>query len=349
VPNVNRGDRRRYATVELNKGGSLTLAAPAQYANFLLPLEGALGTDQAADYALSGITFATDGTANTITDSDSGFVSAGVAVGDALYITGFTTAANNGWHAYVTAVAAGSITLDEVVGADLVTEVAGDAVTIEGMRLKDGTTFKSYSTEWELTDLASNFRNAPGMVVSRYMRNWSSTAFSEETVEFIGQAPTHASTTVFTGTAVAAPTYPFMNSLDENVEIVSIGGLTGLELTRLEISINTNARARNAIAAAAGPIGISLGSFDATVSLDYYFDAVGRQLADLVDARTAIDVHIATKDGTNRELWSLASCKPDTGDANPGDPNSDVTGSATFTSFHNTTYDRQIGVWRVDG
>lgn len=349
VPNVNRGDRYNYKAVELGVGGGFTLQAPAQYNNFGLPLEGAFGNDEEADYALSGITFAVDGTANTITDSGDGFVAAGVEVGDAVYVAGFTTAANNGWHGYVTAVAAGTITLSEVVGATLVTEVAGDAVTIKGKRLVTGELAKSYSAEWEQTDLANNFRNATGLMVASYVRRWAGEAFSEETIQLIGKPPAYANATVFTGSPTAAPTSPFMNSLDTNIEILKIGGLVP-EVTSLEITINTGVRARTAIARAPGPVGLTLGRFMITVSLDYYFDAVGRQIADAVDARDTIDIHIATTDGTNRELWAITKAAAEPGaNANPGDPDTDFSGTATFKSFHDATFDREIGLWRVTG
>jgi hypothetical protein len=62
------------------------------------------------------------------TRASGSFIDDGFAAGDQLFVTGFTSATNNGW-SVVTAVAAGTLTVDRV----LATEAAGDTVTIKSV------------------------------------------------------------------------------------------------------------------------------------------------------------------------------------------------------------------------
>lgn len=73
-------------------------------------------------------TISATGTSDLINDSGSGFVNAGFVAGDKIVASGFTEASNNGLHTIAGGgVAAGVLTLS---GATLVTEAAGDIVTI---------------------------------------------------------------------------------------------------------------------------------------------------------------------------------------------------------------------------
>jgi len=78
----------------------------------------------------------TAATSDTITDSNSGFVSAGFLAGDKVTISGSTS--NDGTYEIQT-VAAGTLTLN--FSGRLTTEIAGDTVTVEkfqGIKIEDG-------------------------------------------------------------------------------------------------------------------------------------------------------------------------------------------------------------------
>ena len=76
------------------------------------------------------ITFAAVAATNDYTDSGSGFIAAGFAVGDLVTVTGFTESANNITDGKITAILAGVMTIGGTDGDGITDEVAGDSVTI---------------------------------------------------------------------------------------------------------------------------------------------------------------------------------------------------------------------------
>ena len=74
---------------------------------------------------------------STFTDSNSPGTLAGLNDEEWIYVTGFTTAANNGWHQVSGASSANTITVTSILTA----EVAGDTVTILGYLRGYGATY----------------------------------------------------------------------------------------------------------------------------------------------------------------------------------------------------------------
>ena len=75
-------------------------------------------------------TFSATNSGNLISDSGSGFIAAGFAVGDLVTITGFTESGNNITDGEITVLTAGVMTIGGTDGDTIVDEVAGDSVTI---------------------------------------------------------------------------------------------------------------------------------------------------------------------------------------------------------------------------
>ena len=100
------------------------------------------------------ITFAAVAANNEYTDSGSGFVAAGFAVGDLVTVTGFTETANNITDGKITAVSAGSMIIGGTDGDGITDEVAGDSVTIAlaGDTLDVGSTVPRFSLLRRNTD-----------------------------------------------------------------------------------------------------------------------------------------------------------------------------------------------------
>lgn len=78
------------------------------------------------------ITFSVDDTDNSYNDSGSGFVTAGFKVGDLVTVTGFTgNAVNNITDGKITSLTAAKMIIESPEGDALITEIAGDSVTIQ--------------------------------------------------------------------------------------------------------------------------------------------------------------------------------------------------------------------------
>lgn len=80
---------------------------------------------------ISGTTISADGDDNSYNDSGNGFVTAGFAVGNYVYVEGFTgDVANNIFSAEITALTAGKMTIGGTDGNVIVDDAAGETVTI---------------------------------------------------------------------------------------------------------------------------------------------------------------------------------------------------------------------------
>lgn len=102
---------------------------------------------------LEADTISTSSVDNSFNDSASGFTQ---EVGDFIDVSGFTTAANNGRFQVISATTSKLIVANaEQKGSNLVTEVAGDDVTVEvpAEVIKCGTTRKSFSILRHFADL----------------------------------------------------------------------------------------------------------------------------------------------------------------------------------------------------
>ena len=123
-------------------------------------LEMLLCEEWTSDIAIAGVTFDAAAGDNSFNDSASGFVTAGVTAGTWIQVAGFTDPANNG-RFRVDTVAAGKIV---VSGGTLVTEAAGDSVTMNSFHLTNGTKLISAVAERHYTALtADGFQIIPGV------------------------------------------------------------------------------------------------------------------------------------------------------------------------------------------
>lgn len=125
--------RAAAATYTPNFKGTFQNSA-ATAAGQLLRLWKPRGSLQASAVTVTGTTYAV--ASGTITDSGSGFVTAGFRVGDVLVIAGFTGTAANNTMVVITGVAAGTLTVAPV-GA-FTNDAAGESVTLTAYRSGQG-------------------------------------------------------------------------------------------------------------------------------------------------------------------------------------------------------------------
>lgn len=134
-------------------GGALNfeLAYDAFFSDFFLALLGASGWTAAGTITATTLAFV-NSNPDTITDSGSGFVTAGFLAGDIVTVSGADDAGNNAAFT-VDSVTAGTLTLSSA--AALTAHAAGTSVTITSSRkyAKIATTIKSFSLERRFTDV----------------------------------------------------------------------------------------------------------------------------------------------------------------------------------------------------
>lgn len=125
--------------------------------------EGAFAGTWSVTVSLSGITFSMDSSDNSINDSANGF--GVIPVGAILYISGFTSVENNG-RFRVSSQAAGKIVL---TGGTVVTEAAGDTVTIKSTGRRAAAGDIDAVAPNQITSVALNFTTL-GLSVGQNVR-----------------------------------------------------------------------------------------------------------------------------------------------------------------------------------
>ena len=106
---------------------------------------------------VTGVDISAQASTNTLNKVGAG-INTNVSVGQWVYVSGFTTAANNGWK-QITAAGANSLT----VGNDsLSDEAAGDTVQIKGQYLRNGSDLESFTFQHEYTDQTNRYHRETG-------------------------------------------------------------------------------------------------------------------------------------------------------------------------------------------
>lgn len=228
-------------------------------------MEGALRNDFSTDSGFSASTVSAAAGANTIDDSGSGFPT--LVPGQWIRIAGFTNAANNGWAEVVSATAA-QITL---TGVTLVTEAAGNTITITDSTLVNGTTAKSFTFEKFMSDITQYF-GFTGCRINQFQLSVQSRQKVTGTFGVMGRSHRLDATTIGTGAYTAAPTNPVLNA-SRNVARILEGGAVlgaGVFVQSLDLEVNNNAADVPGVGSEF-PVEIQLGRFVVTFSMSVLF------------------------------------------------------------------------------
>lgn len=318
----------------MREGATMTISAPQQYENMLEFYEGLFGAARANAVTVTGTGIAV-GSSTTITDSGNGL--GNFAVGDWVYVSGFSTAANNGWHGPVTTAAAGTLTFS---AGGLTTELAGASISLKTRRLVEPATatLKTYSVEVNDTDLA-RFQSSKAMTVTNGQWNWQVGQFATEQFQLQGRLPAVAGSTIGTGTATAAKTSAFINTPTDWADLwyASTTASTAI-FTQLQLQANPNVESIMGLGDL-GPSSYSRGPLDWTLTGSLYYDTTADDFVDHALAHSTKWVAWSQADPAgNKMLFFLPSVKISLGNFERGAPNSQKTIPFTATA-HSSAFD----------
>lgn len=280
-------------------------------------------------------TLACVATGNKITDSGSGL--AGLTAGAWVFVTGFTTPANNGFKKLVTK-AAGEIALS---GGTLVDEVAGDSVTIvQGGYIANGTTLTSYNLEKTFADLANEMSLLVGMAPSGLTLNVPQDGVIGVAFDFIGASEDSISASNGNGynDANTNPTFTSrdVTSLLENQ--------TALGITAATLKLNNNLRTRLQVGSA-GVVSVGSGTLDITGTLQCYYST--KTLYDKFLDETATSIALALTDPFgNKYVFDIPAVKITSGQRVAGGPSADVMADMEFQAYLGASETAMIRVAR---
>lgn len=286
---------------------------------------GSLLTVTAVDISASSV----DNSINSVAAGFPAFVP-----GQWIKIAGFTgTAANNGYAQVVTRTASKIV----ITGITLVTDAAGESVTVSGTMIRNGTTKKSYTMEKKFTDI-TRFVSYIGMMVNTFNLNLRANEIVTGDVQFMGKSGTHAGATVGTGAAVAANTNDVMSTTSNVAQLLDNGvALAGTYARELSFAVNNKLRGKPGIGVL-GNTDIGLGRFEMTGKLVAYFETAA--LYDKYMNNTASSLATRLTDAAgNTYVISVPLLEFTDGNVIAGGNDQDVLVDLSFGAKRHTTYD----------
>jgi len=330
LSNEMRSDRQKAEVVRTNIRASGDINFELSYDDFDVLFAAALQSAGWSDLVTdTQITFSTDSGDNSVNDSGSGFVAKGYEADQWILISGFTTAANNGLFKIVS-VAVGKLVLE---GGTVVTEIAGDAVTIvQGRYIENGTTFRSFTFEKEFSDLAAVFSIFLGMALDGVSLNVKVGEIITGSLNLVGKSEDSAAATV----AVASEDpggYELLNAIDNVTALLE--NMTEIEITAFAFTLKNNLRARP-IVGALGPDSIGSGSIEISGTLTAYFESKGLMDKYLDFDTTQLTLQLQDGDG-NRYVIDLPEVRLTAGRQVAGGTNSDIIADMQFAAFLDAT------------
>lgn len=203
---------------------------------------------------------------STISSSTTDFVAGNIVVGSYIRMNGHTETANNGIFEVAT-VAANSMT---VVETSLVTEVAGDSVTIDGLYARNGTTKYSALFERQYGDI-SEFISYRGFRPTALTLNYASRAIITGTLGFMGSHGLASAAATISGSLTAAAVRPVMNSSTNVAQLIEGGTALATAVRDLTLNFTNNPRRIDSISNEHS-VGINYGDLEITGSMTVYFE-----------------------------------------------------------------------------
>ena len=184
-----------------------------------------------------------------------------------ILVSGFTNPENNGYFK----VASGSTSTKIIVeDANLVTEAAGNAITIrQGSYIQNGSEFRSFTVEKQWTDLTNKYQRLLGMVVDGFNMEIETEAILKGGFTFLGKSMTSESSA--SGTFVDNAANEVMNSVDDVFAVLEGDAASSLTILGASINIANNMRTRLAVGAL-GAIDIGKGTLNISGSLRTYLE-----------------------------------------------------------------------------
>lgn len=294
----------------------------------------------------SGWSTPTDINETTIAATATGFTTGGdftaedINVGQIIKVEGFTNISINTFYRVVTIVS-GAITTSPTPAA---TESAGNAVTMTGSYIRNGTTEQSFMIEKTFQDAAENFLYL-GMEVDKMTMDLESQKEVKVGFSYMGKTGSVSATSIDL-TPIAANSNEILNAVSDVGSIKEAGVEVSSPnyIRSLGLELSNNLRSQYAVGSDSA-IGVGSGKCDVVGKLSTYFgnsDVMDKYLA---GAKTSIDWTFTDPLG-NSYHFDLPEIKFDSGVVTAQGQDQDVFAEMAYRAIMDAVYGFTIQITR---
>ncbi len=297
-----------------------------------------MASSWSAEVRMESFTFSTDSGDNSFNDSGTGFVTAGLAAYQWIFVAGFANSANNGFFKIVS-VAAGKLVVE---GGTLVTELVGASdprEIIMGAYIINGTTLYSYNIEKDFEDLSSVLSLLKGMNVNTLSLDVPADGIIKGSFGFMGSS--EESLVATAGSSYTA----------ENDSVIMTGAnhvvnfkenLVDAAILSFSLELNNNMRSRLQVGTL-GVASIGIGSIELSGSLTLHLSTAALFDKFLDQTVTSLVIAVQDVDG-NGYVIELPSVKIIDGTRSAGGLNTDVIGDFSWRAYMDATEEVSIRI-----
>ncbi len=284
----------------------------------------------------AAITMSATASDNSLNDSASGFGS--FTANQWVLISGFTTAANNGFKKIISVTSAKLI----FVNGAMVDEVVGDPVTVQmGGQITNGTSLVSYNIERQYQDLSAVLSLFLGQSINTLNLDIPVDGIITGTFGFMGSEETSLAATAGDGYTAVGTTAVMTgaNHVPNFMESYTEQGIISLA-----ISLTDNLRTRQQVGTL-GVVSIGTGTVEITGTFSVYFETAALYDKFLAHQDTSIAVAVKDSQGSGYVI-ELPAVVITTGTRSAGGINTDVIGEFGYSAKLSATEGTTIRIAR---
>jgi hypothetical protein len=240
------------------------------------------------------------GASNTYVVTTANFTSQNIAVGQWIYVGGFTNAANNGWKK-VAIIAAKLLTL--ATGSTTTTEAAGSlAITMDSSYIRNGAELTSFSAQMEYLDQTNLFRLITGNRINSFSLDISAQSIITGSIGMSGKTMTRPTAKSGSGSVTGYTENEVMSEVDAFTGFWIDGAeVTTYEMVSTSLNISANSRPQSGLGNLA-KIGMQLGPLEVSGSMEFYLETANfGTLQDMLLNYTSFELAYAITDGAGHQ------------------------------------------------
>jgi len=254
----------------------------------------------AVNFTASSGDIAAASVGNKYTSITQDFTTSNLVVGQWIYVSGFATAANNGWQQISAITDANNLA---IAGTAIVTEAAGSLeISMDGSYVRNGAELTSFSAQMEYLDQTNLFRLITGNRINSFGLNISAQSIITGSVGMSGKSMTrptiksgNGSVTAFTDNDVMSEVDAFTGFWIDGAEV------TTYEMVSTSLNISANSRPQSGLGNLA-KVGMQLGPLEVSGSMEFYLeDANFATLQDMLLSYTSFSLAYAVTDGAGHQ------------------------------------------------